>query len=73
MTLISPGIEFHSLIPICENEFSCIFSLKDLVKRFFDVEDRVAYWCISLTWVNKLIRFSGAFLLMTSCIRLERD
>ena len=73
MTLVSPGIEFHSLTPVRQNEFSRIFSLEGLVKRFFDVEDRVAYWCISLTWVKKLIRFSGAFLLMTSCIRLERD
>ena len=70
MTLISPGIEFHSLT---QNEFSCIFSLEGLVKRFFDVEDCVVYWCISLTRVKKLIRFSGAFLLMTSCIRVERD
>ena len=43
MTLISPGIEFHSLTPIRENEFSYIFSLEGLVKRIFDVEDRVAY------------------------------
>ena len=44
MTLISPGIELHSLTPIRENEFSCIFSLEGfIVKRFFDVEDRVAY------------------------------
>ena len=61
MTLISPGIEFHGLTPIRENEFSCKFSLDGLVKRFFDVEDCVAYWCISLTWVNRLIRFSGVF------------
>ena len=73
MTLISPVIELPSLTPIRENEFSCIFSLEGLVKRFFDVEDRVAYWCISLTWVKRLIRFSGAFLLMALCIRLERD
>ena len=69
MTLVSPGLESHSLTPVLENEFSCILSLEGLVKRFFDVEDRVAYWCISLTWVKKLIRFSGAFLVMTSCIR----
>ena len=43
MTRISPGIEFRSLTPIRKNEFSCIFSLEGLVKRFFDVEDRVAY------------------------------
>ena len=43
MTLISPGIKFNSLIPIRENEFSCILILEGLVKRIFDVEDRVAY------------------------------
>ena len=43
MTVISPGIEFHSLTPIRENEFSCKFSLDGLVKRFFDVEDCV-HW-----------------------------
>ena len=52
MTLVSPGIEFHSLTPIRENKFSK-FSLDGLMKRFFDVEDRVAYWAMCIADMGK--------------------
>ena len=72
--LVESGIAFHNLAPSREKQFNKTFSLEAWICSLSEVEERVQYEWVSLTdQANILIKFSGHFLLTTSCIRFTID
>ena len=69
-SLIWQGISFQSFTPKRDKEFLCISSFELLTWKLPEVDDLVCYEWIVEFFSNKLKRFVGELLLLTSCIRL---